>query len=156
MKAGREKEEAMTADGKPTNADNLKQKLAQHLDAARNKLEALKKDIVGMHEEDMDAFRTRRDELKKRLDGQKERTRQLQADIATWRSEKAAETKEAVASWRQRREIEKLESRAERAEDYAVDLVTAAALDFEEAEQAVLDAIDARFEADSASTGATP
>ena len=141
----------MTADGKPTSADNLKQKLAQQLDAARNKLEALKKDIVGLHEEDMDALRKRRDELERRLDGQKDRARKLQADLASWRDEKVAHTQEAIGSWRKRRELEKLQSRAERAEDYAVDLVTAAALDFEEAEQAVLDAIAARFDADSAS-----
>jgi len=123
----------MTADGKPTSADNLKQKLAQHLDAARNKLEALKKDIVGMHEDDMDALRKRHDELEHRLD------------------EKVSHTEEAIGSWRKRRELEKLESRAERAEDYAVELVNVAALDFEEAEQAVLDAIAARFDADTAS-----
>ena len=141
----------MTADGKPTSADNLKQKLAQQLDAARNKLEALKKDIVGMHEEDMDALRKRRDELERRLDGQKDRARKLQADLASWRDEKVAHTHEAIGSWRKRREIDKLQSRAERAEDYAVDLVTAVALDFEEAEQAVLDALAARYDANEAS-----
>ena len=141
----------MTADGKPTSADNLKQKLAQHLDAARNKLEALKKDIVGMHEDDMDALRKRHDELEHRLDGQKDRARKLQADIASWRDEKVSHTEESIGSWRKRRELEKLESRAERAEDYAVELVNVAALDFEEAEQAVLDAIAARFDADTAS-----
>jgi chromosome segregation ATPase len=141
----------MTADGEPTSADNLKQKLAQHIDAARNKLEALKRDIVGMREEDMDALRKRRDELERRLEGQKERARKLQADITGWRQERVAHTKEAIGSWRKRRELDKLEARAERAEDYAVDLVTVAALDFEEAEQAVLDAVTARFEADHAS-----
>jgi hypothetical protein len=156
MKAGRGEEDVMTADGQPTSTDNLKQKLAQHLDAARSKLEALKRDIVGMHEEDMETLRKRREDLGRRLDAQKERAGKVQADIASWRKEKVAHTEEAIRGWRKRREIDKLESRAERAEDYAVDLVTTVALDFEEAERAVLDALAARLEADDASVGATP
>jgi hypothetical protein len=46
--------------------------------------------------------------------------------------------------------MEKLQSRAERAEAYAVDMVTVAAVDFDEAEQAVLEAIAARYEAEQA------
>ena len=61
-----------------------------------------------------------------------------------------AQTRETISSWRERRETEKLERRAERAEDYAVDMVTVAADDFDEAEQAVFEAISARMEADQA------
>jgi hypothetical protein len=156
MKTGKGEEDVMTADGQPTSTDNLKQKLAQHLDAARNKLEALKRDIVGMHDEDMQTLRKRREDLGRRLDAQKERAGTVQADIASWRKEKLAHTEEAISGWRKRREIDKLESRAERAEDYAVDLVTTVALDFEEAERAVLDALAARLEVDDASEDATP
>jgi hypothetical protein len=72
-----------------------------------------------------------------------------------WKEEKVAHTREAIGSWRQKREVKKLQTRAERAEDYASDLVTVAVLDFEEAEQAVLDAIAARFDAEAA-TSASP
>jgi chromosome segregation ATPase len=152
---GEGKEDAMTAEGTATKADDLKQKLAQHLDAARSKLEALKRDISSMHEEDMDALRQRRAEMQKRLDGQKQRAQKLQAGIASWREKKVAHTEEAIGSWRKRRELEKLQARAEDAEAFAVDLVNVAALDFEEAEQAVLDAVSARYEADAAAAPAT-
>jgi hypothetical protein len=145
----------MTAEGKTTAADDLKQKLAQHIDAARAKLEALKRDVVEMHEEDMTAFRQRRDAVDERLDRQKERMSKLRADIASWKKERAAQTKEAIGSWRQRRETDKLKARADRAESYALDLVNAAALDFEEAEQAVLDAVAARHDADAAAAAST-
>jgi hypothetical protein len=56
---------------------------------------------------------------------------------------------------RQRHELKKLEARAERAREYALDMVTVAALDFEEAEQAVLDAVAARFDAEVAIAAAT-
>jgi TolA-binding protein len=135
-------------------AENLKQKLAQQLDAARSKIEALKKDLISLRNEDIEALREKREEIDKRLDEQKEAARKLQADIANWKEEKVAHTQEAIGSWRQRHELKKLQNRADRAEEYALDLVTVAAFDFEEAEQAVLDAVVARFDADMASSAA--
>jgi uncharacterized coiled-coil DUF342 family protein len=137
--------------GTATSTNDLKQKLSQHIDAARAKLDALKKDLAGMHEEDVEALRQRRDEIDKRLDEQREKAQQLQADIESWKNEKVAHTQEAVTSWRKKRELKKLENRAERAEEFAIDLVLTAAYDFEEAEQAVLDALAARYDANAAS-----
>ena len=48
--------------GTATSTNDLKQKLSQHIDAAKAKLDALKKDLATMHAEDMDALRQRRDE----------------------------------------------------------------------------------------------
>ena len=137
-----------------TNSKDLKAKLSQHIDAARAKLDALKADIAAMHDEDVEALRAKREELDKRLAGQKEQAKRLQADIASWKEEKVAHTQEAIGSWRKTREVQKLESRAERAEEYAIDMVAVAAYDFEEAEQALLDAVVARRDADM--TAAAP
>jgi SMC interacting uncharacterized protein involved in chromosome segregation len=142
----------MTSDGVATVADELKQKLAQHIDAARSKLETLKKDVVGLHEEDLEMLRKKRDELRARIDRQKDRLQQAHDDIARWKAEKVAHTQDAITSWRQRRELGKLEHRAERAEDYALWMVSLAAMDFEEAEQAILDAMAARYDAEMASS----
>jgi len=142
----------MSDESATTTSEGLKQKLNQQIDAARGKLDALKKDVVSLHEEDMENLREKQEEIRARLDRQKEQAGQLQNAIATWRQEKIAHTKEAIASWRQRRELEKLQQRAERAEDFAVRMVNMAAIDFEEAEQAVLDAVAARFDAEMAST----
>jgi len=131
-----------------TSTKDLEEKLLQHIDAARAKLDAFKADIAAMHAEDVETLRTKREELDKRLAEQKDRAKQLQADIASWRKEKVAHTQEAIGSWRQKREVQKLESRAERAEEYAIDMVRVAAYDFEEAEQALLDAVAARRDAD--------
>ena len=144
----------MTDDGATTKTDDLKQKLAQHIDTARGKLDALKKDVVAIHEEDLEMLRQKQDELHARLDRQREQARKLQSDIANWKNEKVAHTQEAVASWRQRREIAKLQDRAEHAEDFALRMVNLAAIDFEEAEQAILDAVAARFDAELASSSA--
>jgi chromosome segregation ATPase len=136
-------------------AADLKQKISEQIDAAREKLEALKLDLASVHEEDMAALQEHQNDIRARIAKQKERVQQRQSDIARWKSEKVAHTKEAIASWKQRREVEKLEARAERAKDYALDMVSAVVYDFEEAEQAVYEAVAARLEAESALSGAT-
>jgi uncharacterized coiled-coil DUF342 family protein len=135
--------------------ETLKEKLAKQIDQARGKLEALRNEIQAMHEEDIETLHQRREELNQRLAEQKAKAQQLKADIANWNREKVAHTKDAIASWQQRREINKLQTRADRAREYALDMVSVVALDFEEAEQAVFDAVTARLEAESAASAAT-
>jgi TolA-binding protein len=140
----------MTEEATSTATHDLKQSLSKHIDSARERLDALKKNISDIHEEDKETLRQRQEDIRKRLDEHKEKAKKMQADIQKWKEEKVAHTQEAIGSWRQKRELKKLQTRAERAEDYALDLVTVAALDFEEAEQAVLDAMAARFDAEAA------
>jgi peptidoglycan hydrolase CwlO-like protein len=102
-----------------TSSNELKQKLAHHIEAARGKLDALKKDIANLHDADMQRLRQKRDEIHRRLDEQKDKARRLQAEIASWRREKVAHTQETVASWRQRREVDELRARADRAEQHS-------------------------------------
>ena len=131
-------------------SEDLKRKIAEQIDAAKQKLDMLKRDIESMHEEDMAALRERQTELRARLEQHKSRAQELQARITNWKNEKQAQTVDAIASWKRKLELEKLQKHAERAEDYALDMVTVAANDFEEAEQAVFEAIAARMEADQA------
>ena len=131
-------------------ADELKQRLSQQIDAAKHKLEILKKDIADLHAEDMAVLRERQSEIRERIDQQRPRSESIQSKIANWRSETRTRAVDAITSWEQRREIEKLEAHAKRAEDIALDMVSIAAHDFEEAEQAVLEALAARMEADQA------
>ncbi len=138
----------------PEKAD-LKQEISQQIDAAREKLEALKRDLSSVHQEDMAALQEHRNDIRARIDQQKERVQQRQSDIARWKSDKVAHTQEAIAAWKQRREVDKLEARAERARDYALDMVSTVVYDFEEAEQAVYEAVAARLEAESALSAAT-
>lgn len=134
--------------------ESSKQKLSKEIDAAKGKLEALKRDIAEMHEEDKATLRARQAEIRARLDEQKANAQDLHAKITNWKNEKKQQTAESIASWKQRREVDKLQNRAERAEGYAIDMVTVAAADFDEAEEAVYDAIVARAEAEEAAAGA--
>ena len=134
--------------------ETAKQKLSEEIEAAKTKLEALKRDLAAMHEEDKATLRERQAEIRAHLDAQRARAQELQAKMASWKNEKKQHTAEAIAGWKQRHEVAKLQRRAERAEDYAIDAVTFAAADFEEAEAAVYDALTARFEAEEAAAGA--
>jgi hypothetical protein len=136
-------------------AETLKQKLSNQIDAAKERLEAIKRELSGIHEEDMEALAEHQAEIRERLDEQKARAEEREGDIAAWRDEKVAHTEDAISSWKQRRELRKLQARADRAEDYAVGMVAAAAYDFDEAEQAVLDALAARFDANAAEESAS-
>ena len=138
---------------KETAADGLKQKLSQHIDAAKTKLDALKKELADIHDEDMQALQEHQKEIRERLEQQKEQVREMQSNMATWKQEKVAHTKDKISGWRQQREVDKLEARAERAEAYAVDMVSIAAFDFDEAEQAVLEAVAARYDAEQRRRG---
>jgi len=131
-------------------AEELKQRLSQQIDAAKRKLEMLKKDISELHDDDMAGLSERQTELRTRLEQQRSRAEQLQSKIATWKNERRNRAIDAITSWEQRREIEKLQAHAQHAEDIALDMVSVAAHDFEEAEQAVLEALAARMEAEQA------
>ncbi len=132
---------------KAKTTDELKQKLQQHVDVARKKLDDLKQDLASLREEDREALRQKSEEIHKEVEANKERARQVRADVESWEREKVSHTKEAVASWRQKREIRKLQSRADRAEDYAVNAIVVAMMDADEAEEAVLEAVAARIDA---------
>ena len=132
-------------------SEELKQKLSRQIDAAKERLETLKRDVQQIHAEDMATLSQRQSEIRARLDQRKLQAEQLKEKITSWKNEKVSQTRDTVASWKEQRATDKLQRRAERAEDYAVDMVTIAASDFDEAEQAVFEAIAARLEADQAS-----
>ncbi len=142
----------MSTESKARTTDELKQKLQQHVEVARKKLDDLKQDLASLREEDQEALRQKSEEIHKQVEAHKERSRQLRADLESWEREKVSHTKEAVASWRQRRELKKLQTRADRAEDYAVNAIVIAAIDADEAEDAVLDAVAARIDAAAAAS----
>jgi|SRR4029079_16944639 len=131
-------------------AEELKQRLSQQIDTAKRKLELLKKDISELRDDDMAGLSERQTELRTRLEQQRSFAEQLQTRIATWKGERRNRAVDAISSWEQRREIEKLEAHAQKAEEIALDMVTVATHDFEEAEQAVLEALAARMEAEQA------
>jgi hypothetical protein len=135
-------------------ASELKEKLQQQFEIAKQRIEAAKKEIASLQEQDKESIRKKSAELQQRMKEQQDRAKELRSQVAAWLEIKKQQTDEQVLTWRQKREIKHLEKRAESAADYAMNLVTQAMMDADDAEAAVLDALDARLDADLAASSA--
>ncbi len=119
---------------KETATGRLKEKLRQHLEGARVRLEEVKRAITGLREGDRGALEQKRKEVHQRLDAQQARAEQL-------RSEKAGHGKPAPAGHETGQDREQLVLQAELAEAYAINTVMVAMMDADEVEVAVLEAL---------------
>ncbi len=132
----------------------LKEKLQEQFDAAKQRLENVKQEIASLHEADKESISKMSAAVQQRIEQQQGKIQALQTQVDSWIQEKKSQTKETITSWRQKREIKHLERRADRAEEYALNAVIVAMMDADDAEMAVLDALDARLDAEAAA--ATP
>ena len=132
----------------------LKAKLQQHLDDAKQRIAQVRQDLAELHDRDKESIRKKSSEVKARIQAQQARMAQMRDEVVSWMREKQDQTDEKVTSWRQKRELKRLARRADRAEDYAVNILMMTMWDADEAEAAVLDALDARIDADAAAGAA--
>jgi len=132
----------------------LKEKLQEQFDAAKQRLEDVKQEIASLHEADKESISKMSAAVQQRIEQQQDKIQALRTQVDSWIQEKKSQSKETIASWRQKREIKHLERRADRAEEYALNAVIVAMMDADDAEMAVLDALDARLDAEAAA--ATP
>ena len=140
-----QKESVMSA-----TVDQFCGKLRDRLTAIEGRLHAVKADIETRSEEAGKALRGKLEDVRTKLHAEKERMEKLGANLKARADQKLAETKEAVNEWKQKHETQKLRARAERAEAYAADAVAYAVATLDEAEEAMLDAVLARMDADAA------
>lgn len=124
--------------GRLTEVDNRIQRFKANVNEVNAKGKA---DIQAQ----LDKARTNFEEHKHKAEETKQR---LEASI----EEKKSETEAKIEEWRRNRQIDKLERRAQRAEEYAAESAYLAWWSVEEAEYAMLEAIAARIEADEAAS----
>ena len=70
--------------------------------------------------------------------------------MQSYLDEKVTETESRIKEWKANRELEKLEKRADNAEEYAAHSIVVALEAVDEAEVAMLEALAARIESDQA------
>jgi len=131
--------------------DALKKQFQGQLDGARKKLDEMKSKVASAREQDREELGKQRDEIHRRVEEQGKRMQELRDHLKDWQKEASTHTKETVTSWRQKLEVDKLRRRADRAEDSAADALVIAMLDVDAAEEAVLEAISARIDLETAS-----
>ncbi len=96
-------------------------------------------------------------ELRSKLSAAKVKVAEMKADAKASKAKlqelaeaKTAEVEEQVTEWKAKHQTDKLEKRAERAEKYAEACVDVALASAAEAEEAILEALAARMDADNA------
>jgi chromosome segregation ATPase len=127
--------------------DRFCDNLRDRLNNVEARLTTVKANIQALPEQAEKNLREMHDKASRKLQAQKERVEKTRADLKTRAQEKMKETKEAVSEWKAKRDARKLTARADHAEADAIDF---AAFAIDEADEAILDAIVARIDADAA------
>jgi exonuclease VII large subunit len=128
--------------------DQFCNKLRDRLNTIEGRLQSVKTNVDALPAKAEKALRQKLDETQTKLQSQKERVEKARVDLKTRAEQKVAETKEAINEWKAKHETRKLNARAERAEAYAEAAVVNALASIDEAEEAFLDAVAARMDAD--------
>jgi hypothetical protein len=124
--------------------------LRDRLNAIEGRIQSVKTDVQGLPAKAEKAVQQKLDEARTRFQAQKGRVEKARADLKVWADQRLAETREAINDWKAKGEVRKLNARAERSEAYAEAAMILALASIDEAEEAVLDAVAARKDADAA------
>ena len=134
----------------PSSIASLKERLQQRVEEARRRLERVQQDIRDLRVEDHEALDRMAREIRQRIDSQRTSAEGLREEASSWLDDKAEQGDEVLQSWRQKRSVRQLANRAERAEEYAITALVNAMIDADEAEMAILEAFQARLDANAA------
>jgi vacuolar-type H+-ATPase subunit I/STV1 len=134
--------------------DKFCDNLRDRLNAVEGRFISVKTNVQGFPKQAEKALRERLDEVRAKLHAQKDRVERTRANIKARSQQKMAETKEMVSEWKTKHEARRLSARADMAEAYAADMIDFADATIAEAEEAILDAVVARIDADAAQLAA--
>jgi len=135
--------------------DQFCEKLRSRLDGAETRFATLKSNVKALPKQGEQALQNNLDQARSKIEANKKKVAQAQANLKGRAEQKLSQTKEAINEWKVKHETTKLNARADRAEEYAADAVGYAIAMMDQAEEAILDAAVARIDADAAQTPAT-
>ncbi len=133
-----------------TAIDNFTSQLHDNLEAVEDRAKSLNKSIKSATKKNQAEIESKLDEAKASLAAKKQEFDEYRAKLKTQFEDKESEVKSSIDEWKANREVQKLEHRAEKAEDYAATSVYLAMAMMEEAEEATLMAICSRMDAEAA------
>jgi chromosome segregation ATPase len=133
-----------------TAIDNFTSQLHDNLTAVEERAKSLNKSIKSATKKNQAEIQSKLEEAKASLAEKKQEFDEYRAKLKTQFEDKEAEVKSSVDEWKESREVQKLEHRAEKAEDYAATSIYLAMAMMEEAEAATLTAICNRMDAEAA------
>jgi hypothetical protein len=121
----------------------LRQKMAE----ADDRMETVNAKIIGWSKHAEHEVRGELDRIMKRIELSQASIKTARADIEQWVQSQKNETGETIAGWKERGEVGKLESRADRAERYAIAALGMVVAALDDAERASCEAWLARRDA---------
>jgi predicted HicB family RNase H-like nuclease len=130
--------------------DQFCEKLTNRLNALADQLETLKENVKQLPKEGEQALQKYLSETRSRIAQRKKSVEQVRASLMTRAEQKIGQVKEAIIEWKTKGEVSKLNARADWAEQYAADAVFIAMAALADAEEATIDALIARIEAEEA------
>jgi ADP-ribosylglycohydrolase len=130
--------------------DQFCDKLKDRLNTMSERIQSTKSQIERFPDKGEKAVRKLLDNVRGKVDSRKQQVDQGLANLKSKAQQKVAETKEEVSRWKQQRDVNKLNARADWSEEYASDAIDYAIATVEAAEDAVLEAVVARHDADAA------
>lgn len=130
--------------------NNFTKKLHGDLEAIEDRAKSLKESIQSVTKKTQTEIQSKLDEAKTNLNAKKQEFDENRAKLKAQFEEKESEMKSSVEEWKARREFKKLEHRANRDEDYAATAIFLAIAAMEEAEEATLEALSSRLDAEVA------
>jgi hypothetical protein len=130
--------------------DKFCDKLRERLNAIEGWIQSVQTDAQALPAKAEKALQQKLVEARTKVEAQKQRVEKARADLKIWADQKMAETREGINEWKAKREVRKLNARAERAEAYAEATMVLALASIDEAEEAILDAVAARKDAEAA------
>jgi ElaB/YqjD/DUF883 family membrane-anchored ribosome-binding protein len=139
------KEVAMSA-----KVDQFCDTLRDRLNAIEGRLQSVMADVKALPDKAEKVLRDKLEEARTKLEVERERVEQTRANLKARVQQKLAETKEVIREWKAKGEKRKLQARADWAEAYAADAIYNAMASVDEAEEAILNALVARMDADAA------
>jgi hypothetical protein len=133
-----------------TAIDNFTNQLHDNLEAVEDRIKSLKHSIKSATKKNQVEIQSKLQQAKLNLEAKKQEFDGYRAQLKTQIDEKEAEVKSSVEEWKTNQEVQKLEQRADKAEERANTTIFMAMAMMEEAEQATLEAISTRIDAQTA------
>jgi hypothetical protein len=130
--------------------DQFCNQLRDRLNALEGQVLTLKTNVRTLPQEGEEALHKCLAETRNRVEAQKKNVEKARARLKLRAEQKVGQVKEAVSQWKAKREVSSLKARAEYAEQYAADAVLMADTAVAEAEEAIIDALIARIDAENA------
>ena len=139
-----------------SSAKSFPERMQAHLMDVKASLDGTVADIQSAGSRAGTALQSKRDEAQAAVEARRKEIEDANAKMKANVDAKKASADSAVAEWKAKRNVERLEHRADIAEDYATATVDVAWGAFQEATAAILDAIVARADAEEAKEGYQP